>query len=153
MLILREAFLGLTRFAGFQQRLSTSRNILSQRLAHLVKHGVLQRVRYSEHPPRYEYRLIAKGVTRGPVEVPGRLDAPSASAGRTLRSDWSADQRPAAQTGRQLGQGKPADATRSQRCSGTTRKPPPWRTTVESIVKKSRADSSVPTLVPMPQNA
>jgi DNA-binding HxlR family transcriptional regulator len=67
MLIVRDAFLGVTRFAEFQQRLGISRNILNQRLAHLVEHGVLQRVRYSEHPPRDEYRLTAKGRDLWPV--------------------------------------------------------------------------------------
>jgi DNA-binding HxlR family transcriptional regulator len=67
MLIVRDAFLGVTRFAEFQQRLGISRNILNQRLAHLVEHGVLHRVRYSEHPPRDEYRLTAKGRDLWPV--------------------------------------------------------------------------------------
>jgi DNA-binding HxlR family transcriptional regulator len=67
MLIVRDAFLGVTRFDEFQQRLGISRNILNQRLAHLAEHGVLQKVPYSEHPPRYEYRLTAKGRDLWPV--------------------------------------------------------------------------------------
>jgi DNA-binding HxlR family transcriptional regulator len=67
MLIVRDAFLGVTRFDEFQQRLGISRNILNQRLAHLVEHGVLQKTLYSEHPPRYEYRLTAKGRDLWPV--------------------------------------------------------------------------------------
>ena len=67
MLILRDAFLGVTRFDEFQQRLGISRNILNQRLAHLLEHGVLQKTLYSEHPPRYEYRLTAKGRDLWPV--------------------------------------------------------------------------------------
>jgi hypothetical protein len=35
--------------------------------AALIGHGVLRRVRYSEHPPRYEYRLTAKGRDLWPV--------------------------------------------------------------------------------------
>ena len=61
MLILRDAFLGVTRFDEFQQRLGISRNILNQRLAHLLEHGVLQKTLYSEHPPRYEYELTESG--------------------------------------------------------------------------------------------
>ena len=67
MLIVRDAFLGITRFDEFQQRLGISRNILNQRLAHLVEHGVLHKTLYSEHPPRYEYRLTAKGRDLWPV--------------------------------------------------------------------------------------
>jgi len=36
MLIVRDAFLGVTRFDDFQSRLGISRNILNQRLTHLV---------------------------------------------------------------------------------------------------------------------
>jgi DNA-binding HxlR family transcriptional regulator len=67
MLIVRDAFLGITRFDQFQERLGISRNILNRRLSHLVEHGILKRIRYSEHPPRYEYRLTAKGRDLWPV--------------------------------------------------------------------------------------
>ena len=39
MLVLRDVFLGVTRFDDIQQRLGISRNILNQRLSHLVAHG------------------------------------------------------------------------------------------------------------------
>jgi len=61
MLIVRDAFLGIKRFDQFQERLGISRNILNQRLAHLVEAGVFDKVRYNDHPPRFEYRLTAKG--------------------------------------------------------------------------------------------
>jgi DNA-binding HxlR family transcriptional regulator len=61
LLIVRDAFLGVTRFDDFQARLGISRNVLSQRLGHLVDREVLKRVAYSEHPPRFEYRLTRKG--------------------------------------------------------------------------------------------
>jgi DNA-binding HxlR family transcriptional regulator len=61
LLIVRDAFLGVTRFDDFQARLGISRNILTQRLNHLVEAGVLSRVAYSDHPPRSDYRLTAKG--------------------------------------------------------------------------------------------
>ena len=67
MLIVRDAFLGYTRFDDFQRRLGISRNILNQRLAKLVEAGVMARVAYSEHPPRYDYRLTAKGRDLWPV--------------------------------------------------------------------------------------
>jgi DNA-binding HxlR family transcriptional regulator len=61
LLIVRDAFLGVTRFDDFQARLGISRNILTQRLSRLVDNGILDRVPYCEHPPRSEYRLTAKG--------------------------------------------------------------------------------------------
>ncbi len=67
MLIVRDAFLGVTRFDQFQERLGISRNILNQRLGNLTGHGVLEKVRYSDHPPRHEYRLTAKGRDLWPV--------------------------------------------------------------------------------------
>jgi DNA-binding HxlR family transcriptional regulator len=67
MLIVRDIFLGVTRFDEIQENLGISRNILNQRLGHLVEHGVLERVPYSEHPPRYEYRLTSKGRDLWPV--------------------------------------------------------------------------------------
>jgi len=67
MLILRDVFLGVTRFDDLQKRLGIARNILNQRLNHLVEAGVLKKVIYSDHPPRYDYRLTAKGRDLWPV--------------------------------------------------------------------------------------
>jgi len=67
MLVLRDAFLGVSRFDDFQERLGISRNILNQRLNRLVEFGVLAKVPYSEHPPRYDYRLTDKGRDLWPV--------------------------------------------------------------------------------------
>jgi DNA-binding HxlR family transcriptional regulator len=61
-LIIRDAFLGLTRFAEFQRSLGIARNVLSDRLARLVEEGIFERVPYQERPPRYEYRLTQKGA-------------------------------------------------------------------------------------------
>ena len=38
-----------------------------QVVAHLVEHGVLVKVPYSEHPPRHDYRLTDKGRDLWPV--------------------------------------------------------------------------------------
>jgi DNA-binding HxlR family transcriptional regulator len=54
-------FLGITRFDDFHQRLGISRNILTDRLDHLVTRGVLDHVPYQQHPVRYDYRLTDKG--------------------------------------------------------------------------------------------
>ena len=61
MLIIRDCFLGITRFEDFYDRLGISRNILTDRLEHLVDKGVLTRVPYQEHPVRCDYRLTDKG--------------------------------------------------------------------------------------------
>ena len=60
-LILRECFFGVRRFADFRRNLGIAGNILADRLESLVSHDVLERQRYSERPPRQEYRLTAKG--------------------------------------------------------------------------------------------
>jgi DNA-binding HxlR family transcriptional regulator len=61
MLILRDAFLGVTRFDEIHERLGIARNVLTQRLATLVEDGILTKVPYQEHPPRSDYRLTDKG--------------------------------------------------------------------------------------------
>ena len=60
-LILRDAFLGVSRFGDFQERLGIARNILAARLDALVEHGVMKKVAYQDHPPRYDYKLTEKG--------------------------------------------------------------------------------------------
>jgi DNA-binding HxlR family transcriptional regulator len=67
MLIVRDAFLGVTRFERFHERLGVSRNVLTERLNHLVERGVLERVLYCERPARHEYRLTDKGRDLWPV--------------------------------------------------------------------------------------
>lgn len=67
LLIIRDALLGVRRFDEFQARLGISRNILTQRLARLVEAGVLRKLPYSEHPPRFEYRLTDRGRDLWPV--------------------------------------------------------------------------------------
>ena len=61
LLIIRDAFLGLRRFDQFQESLGIARNVLTDRLNRLAGEGILDRVRYSQRPERYEYRLTAKG--------------------------------------------------------------------------------------------
>ncbi|MFF2643076.1 winged helix-turn-helix transcriptional regulator [Streptomyces niveus] len=69
LLVLRDAFLGVRRFEDFRANTGASRPLLTERLATLVEHGVLRRVRYQERPERYEYRLTEKGVGLYPVIV------------------------------------------------------------------------------------
>lgn len=67
LLIIRDAFFGVRRFADFQRHLGIARNILTQRLRHLVLHGILERVDVGQQGARYEYRLTEKGDALLPV--------------------------------------------------------------------------------------
>src|SRR3712207_1843257 len=69
LLVLREAFHGVRRFEQLQRHLGVSRPVLSQRLRHLVKAGLLERTPYREPGSRSrgEYRLTAKGRDLYPV--------------------------------------------------------------------------------------
>jgi DNA-binding HxlR family transcriptional regulator len=60
-LVVRDAFLGLTRFSEFRTSLGVAPNVLSDRLRRLVDEQILERVRYGEHPDRFEYVLTDKG--------------------------------------------------------------------------------------------
>lgn len=60
-LILRAAFNGYVHFEEFSSELGIARNILSNRLARLVEHGVLKRTPSQEDRRKIEYRLTAKG--------------------------------------------------------------------------------------------
>jgi DNA-binding HxlR family transcriptional regulator len=61
LLIIRDAFLGLTRFDQFQTSLGVARNVLADRLRRLVDAGILERVPYAARPTRHEYVLTEKG--------------------------------------------------------------------------------------------
>ena len=60
-LIMREACFGTRRFDDFHENTGIARNILADRLEHLVESGLLKRHLYSERPERYEYRLADAG--------------------------------------------------------------------------------------------
>lgn len=68
-LVVRDVAGGLTRFDALQRELGVSRKVLAERLAALVDHGVLERRRYSDHPPRHDYVLTAKGEGLLPVLI------------------------------------------------------------------------------------
>jgi DNA-binding HxlR family transcriptional regulator len=69
ILILRDAFRGIRRFDEIRRDLDIPRAVLADRLRKLVDAGVLVRRRYSEHPPRDEYRLTPMGIELSPVLV------------------------------------------------------------------------------------
>jgi DNA-binding HxlR family transcriptional regulator len=56
-LILRDLYLGLSRFDDLVEDLGVSRNLLTARLKALVAAGLIERRRYEERPPRYAYYL------------------------------------------------------------------------------------------------
>ncbi|WP_309102887.1 helix-turn-helix domain-containing protein [Microbacterium sp.] len=60
-LVLRDVYVGLTRFEQIQADLGISRKVLTERLNHLVAHGVLRREPYDQRP-RFEYVLTQKGT-------------------------------------------------------------------------------------------
>jgi DNA-binding HxlR family transcriptional regulator len=64
LLILREAFYGVSRFDDFARALRCGRGVLSARLKALTEAGILKRVEYKEGDQRgrYEYRLAEKGL-------------------------------------------------------------------------------------------
>jgi DNA-binding HxlR family transcriptional regulator len=60
-LIVRDVFVGITRFDDIRSDLGISRKVLAERLQWLVEQDVLERRPYSERPPRHEYLLTDKG--------------------------------------------------------------------------------------------
>jgi DNA-binding HxlR family transcriptional regulator len=61
ILILREAYYGVTRFDEFEYYVGVAPNILSNRLKKLVDAGIMKRVPLPEHSGRYDYVLTEKG--------------------------------------------------------------------------------------------
>lgn len=61
LLVLRNISFGQRRFDAIQADLGIARNVLSDRLATLVDHGILERNKYQDNPERFEYRATAKG--------------------------------------------------------------------------------------------
>jgi DNA-binding HxlR family transcriptional regulator len=61
-MILRAAFNGLHHFEEFLGALGIARNILSNRLARLVEHGIMKREPLAEDRRKIEYRLTEKGL-------------------------------------------------------------------------------------------
>jgi DNA-binding HxlR family transcriptional regulator len=68
-MILRASFNGLHHFEEFLCELGIARNILSNRLAKLVEHGILDRQPCADDRRRIEYRLTAKGFDLLPAMV------------------------------------------------------------------------------------
>ncbi|HEX4158419.1 MAG TPA: helix-turn-helix domain-containing protein [Rhizomicrobium sp.] len=95
ILILRDAFYGLTRFDQFQTSLGIAPNMLTRRLDALVEAGLLARRLYSKHPRRHEYVLTSRGRDFWPVLV-----ALMAYGNRHFAKEGVATQLADAQTGK-----------------------------------------------------
>lgn len=67
LMIVRELFLGSRRFDEFLAYTSASPPLLTARLRELEAAGIVERTRYQDRPPRYEYRLSEKGQALWPV--------------------------------------------------------------------------------------
>jgi DNA-binding HxlR family transcriptional regulator len=65
LLIVRDAFYGVSRFSDFRDHLGIPRAVLTERLNLLVEHGIL--VRAAAVSGRDEYRLTAKGQRLWPA--------------------------------------------------------------------------------------
>ena len=60
-LILRDLFIGITRFDALHAHLGVSRKILTVRLGRLVKDEIVARRPYAQRPERFDYILTGKG--------------------------------------------------------------------------------------------
>ncbi|MGR4869359.1 winged helix-turn-helix transcriptional regulator [Variovorax sp. LARHSF232] len=69
LLIVRDAFDGVSRFGDFQASLGVARNILASRLKALVEEGVLEAQPASDGTAYQQYVLTPKGQTLFPVIV------------------------------------------------------------------------------------
>jgi DNA-binding HxlR family transcriptional regulator len=69
LLIVRDAFDGVRRFADFQRSLGVAKNMLGTRLRALVAHGVLRPVPAPDGGFHREYELTPKGRDLFPVIV------------------------------------------------------------------------------------
>ena len=60
-LVLAASFFGVRRFDDMVNAIQVGTSVLTDRLSLLVQTGIMDRVEYQQKPPRYEYRLSAKG--------------------------------------------------------------------------------------------
>lgn len=68
LLVVRDLMRGKRRFAEFaESKEGIPTNTLAERLKRLVRAGIVESHRYSEHPPRVEYVLTAKGEDLRPM--------------------------------------------------------------------------------------
>jgi DNA-binding HxlR family transcriptional regulator len=130
LLIVRDLLGGTHRFHDLQTGLpGLAPNILSDRLKLMEEHGLVARRFYSDHPPRAEYALTAKGEELGVVigalaawgsrHVATRARLVDADSGQEVRLGYFRADTGERVSGRRvrLGQGSPARASRPARSS------------------------------------
>lgn len=96
MLLLRDLFLGLTRYDDLRTSTGMPTTTLAERLKHLEATGIAERRRYQDRPPRFEYLLTAKGrdlwkVTTALREWGDRWDTSGLGAPTVLLVDRETD--------------------------------------------------------------
>jgi DNA-binding HxlR family transcriptional regulator len=89
MVVLRDMAMGKRRFGEFlesPERVTTS--ILADRLARLEHAGLIRKLEYQAHPPRYEYQFSACGAEALPI-----LQAICVWANQWLPDTWTTPER------------------------------------------------------------
>lgn len=61
--------MGTRRFEDFQRELGVARNVLTQRLEHMVEHGLVERRPITPESKRCEYVLTGKGADLATVMI------------------------------------------------------------------------------------
>jgi DNA-binding HxlR family transcriptional regulator len=96
--LLRELMYGYRRFSELATLTGAPRTLLTGRLRRLEQAGVIERRRYSEHPPRHEYHLTAAGADLLPVVLTlkewGERHATDGAPTAIFRHDCGADLHP-----------------------------------------------------------
>ncbi|MFC3108997.1 winged helix-turn-helix transcriptional regulator [Undibacterium arcticum] len=69
LLVLRALFRGPQRFDDLQKQTTAATNILTSRLKRLIDAGIVSKVPYQEHPPRFNYRLTKAGLGLFPLLI------------------------------------------------------------------------------------
>lgn len=69
LMIVRDAVFGACRFGDFEKSLGIAKNILTNRLDHLVEHGIFEKVDVGSEGTHFEYHLTDKGDALLPVLI------------------------------------------------------------------------------------
>lgn len=67
LLIIRDAFMGINTFSGFERDLGVAKNVLTERLNHLVEHDILIKRQTRPKVNRFTYELTNKGLALQPI--------------------------------------------------------------------------------------
>jgi DNA-binding HxlR family transcriptional regulator len=69
LMVMRELFLGARRYEEIRVQTGMSPQLLSRRMRELVAAGVVERRRYQDRPPRFDFVLSEKGLDLWPVVI------------------------------------------------------------------------------------